>query len=452
MEPYQASEVFMAIGMLAAAGVISIYALIQTGKVDAEERELARPLFISAAGLGLLGIGSGSTFTYRIMIDLFEITISRYLMISYVTILLGAGTLSVAALMILDWKELMIAPLALMFLGLLSSIGGTQLGLDPTVTDAVVGFFTLLLLLVPGLLYGFLTYRTRGARALSLTLAVLTYPLSYLFEITPLEGNVFLIILRLIGPALVTSSFLAEDIEISGELFGYGAAFAVAGFWFSFVIAQVVIELVRIIALSALALVATLGLVTVAFTYGRWRTKPNPATIYLGGFFLLASLSILIFSVQELGLFVSTEIVYASWLMWISAAALLNVGAIVALEWNRVILLPAMLALPVATYLLISYPADPMGTPWFNPLLIITTALQVILPMGMYFYLWHQMRVADIKNRSRPLFLGIGILFAVIALPLGNFVNPLVASLLLVAFVIWLLGITGRADQLLGTN
>jgi hypothetical protein len=452
MEPYQASEVFMAIGMLAAAGVISIYALIQTGKVRAEERQLARPLFISAAGLGLLGIGSGAIFTYRIMIDLFAITISRYLVISYVSILLGAGTLSVAALMILDWKEIMAAPLAFMFLGLLSSIGGTQLGLDPVITDAIVGLFTLLLLLIPGLLYGYLTYRTKGARSFSLAIAVLTYPISYIFEMTPLEGNVLLIILRLIGPALVISTFLSEDIDISGELIGYGAAFGIAGLWFSFVVAQVVISPLRVIALSALALVATLGLTTVSFTYGRWRSKPNPATIYLGGFFLLASLSILVFSVQELGLFVTTEVVYASWLMWIGAAALLNVGAIVALDWNRVILLPAMLVLPVATYLLISYPAAPLSTPWFNPLLIITTALQMILPMGMYFYLWHQMRIADIKNRSRPLFLGLGIAVAMVALPLGSFVNPVVSTLLLVAFIIWLLGITGRADQLLGTD
>ncbi len=467
MKPYEASQVFMTIGMLAAAGVISIYALIQTGKLDAEERQLARPLFLSAAGLGLLGMGSGSSFTYWIMIELYNITIPRYLIISYATILLGAGTLSIAALLILDWKEIMIVPSAFTILGLFISIGGIQLGLSPAITNSMVGLFTIILLVIPGLLFGYLTFRTKTARSFSLAIAILAYPLSYAFEHIPLEGNVFLILLRLSGPAMVVTAFLAEDLEISGELVGYGSAFGVAGIWFSFVMAEVLggrqvtpelslAQILNIVSISELSIVAVLGLAIVAFTYGRWRKKPNPATVYLGGFFLLASLAILIFSLQELGLFISMNVIYVTWIMFVGAAMLMNVGAIVALDWRGAILLPVIIALPVVVYLLMVFPANPITTPFFSLWLILSTVLQMLLPMGMYFYLWYQMHLADIQNRSRPLFLGMGIAVQLVALanswPVGNFVNPVVSSLFLVAFVIWLLGVTGRADQLLGTD
>ncbi|MBS3795591.1 MAG: hypothetical protein KGY80_11870 [Candidatus Thorarchaeota archaeon] len=467
MQPYQASQIFMAIGMLASAGVISIYALIQTGKLDADERQLARPLFLTAAGLGLLGVSSGSSFTYIMMIELFNMTVTRSLVVAYVAIVLGAGTLSVAALLILGRKYLLIIPAALMVLGLFLSITGVQLGLSSAFVDSMVTLFTIILLLLPGFLFGYLTYRTKTAKSFALAVAMLAYLISYASQQVSLEGNVFLILLRLAGPGMVVSAFSAEGLDISGELVGYGSAFGVAGVWFSFVMTEIfggthvsvdltMEEIWNIASLSELSIVGVLGLATVAYTYGRWRKRPNPATIYLGAFFLLASLSILIFSMQEMDLFVSMNITYVTWIMFIGAVMLMNIGAIVVLDWKRAILLPVIIALPVAAYLIMGYPANPITTPWFSILLILSTALQLIIPMGMYIYLWHQMRLGSVKNRSRPLFLGIGIAIALAGLanswPIGNFVNPVVASLFLVAFIIWLLGITGRADQLLDTD
>ena len=84
--------------------------------------------------------------------------------------------------------------------------------------------------------------------------------------------------------------------------------------------------------------------------------------------------------------------------------------------------------------------------------------VQNLVPPGLYFLIWYRKRKVDAMGRSRPLFLGLGLVLLALGSVIGMFtqgeftsVGLVPSSTLLLAYVVFWLGVTGRADQLLGT-
>jgi Na+/proline symporter len=95
---------------------------------------------------------------------------------------------------------------------------------------------------------------------------------------------------------------------------------------------------------------------------------------------------------------------------------------------------------------------DPNTLPYRTIVMAISGILQSVIPLGLYGLLWRRMSKAGAPGRSRALFLMLGIVFLIFGTAGGSAVTPLSSTLILSAFVIWWLGITGRADQLLKTT
>jgi len=73
--------------------------------------------------------------------------------------------------------------------------------------------------------------------------------------------------------------------------------------------------------------------------------------------------------------------------------------------------------------------------------------------------LWRKMKQAEAPGRNRPLFLAIGLVLLIVGGLVATYITGNVqeivaipsASILVVAFLIFLVGITGYADKWLGT-
>ena len=72
----------------------------------------------------------------------------------------------------------------------------------------------------------------------------------------------------------------------------------------------------------------------------------------------------------------------------------LNVSAFIALDWNRGMLIPVLIAVAPISIILLSYPTVTTDIAFLVPVLAITGILQMVIPMGLYFYLWRRMSAA----------------------------------------------------------
>ncbi|TFG96875.1 hypothetical protein E4H12_10050 [Candidatus Thorarchaeota archaeon] len=114
---------------------------------------------------------------------------------------------------------------------------------------------------------------------------------------------------------------------------------------------------------------------------------------------------------------------------------------------------------PALVYLALSFPTAIALISGYALVSGITNIIQIIVPVSLYTMLWWKMRKAQAPGRNRPLFLTLGLILLMIGgtaamITTGDvqeIVALLPASILLVSFVVFLVGITGRADMWLGS-
>ncbi|MHA1943247.1 MAG: hypothetical protein ACW96M_02520, partial [Candidatus Thorarchaeota archaeon] len=166
--------------------------------------------------------------------------------------------------------------------------------------------------------------------------------------------------------------------------------------------------------------------------------------------------SFLVVALNNIGFIGGLNTEYVALLLGVLAPMILNLSSIVALDWKRVILLPLLIFAAPFFVILIGWTATPMIhpdlLPYRNIVMAITGILQSVIPLGLYGLLWRRMSKAGAPGRSRALFLALGIVFLIFGTAGGSAVSPISSSFILSAFVIWWLGITGRADKLLKTE
>jgi len=130
---------------------------------------------------------------------------------------------------------------------------------------------------------------------------------------------------------------------------------------------------------------------------------------------------------------------------------LLNIGAFLALDWKSWSLAPVIIGLPAFVYTFLFYPIDPDAIPGRGMIMGITLAIQTIIPLILYLRLGYRIRSAGGKGYLRPLLLGVGIIFLILGSYSGETATIQSAIPLFLAFLLWWLGVTGRADRYLGT-
>jgi hypothetical protein len=407
--------------------------------------------------VGILSMAAGSIVSFQ-----FDITgaLSVWGALYYSISMITASLFSIAALMILEWRRAILPVIAVLGISLAFVISIPLLELNLNY-GAVAGPPTLVLYMIPFALFAFLAQKTGRITAIALGFLIITYitfPISTV--LTDQSMIAALLGIRLLGPALATWAFLRPELGVSIELFGYALSINIVAFFFSYMVAFGIGDVALAISLTLVSLLSVIGFATATYTFTRYRERRNPATGLLAGYFVFGSVSFIIVALTALGALTGYLNPYTSAILGLLAMVFVNLSAFVALDWKRVLLLPVVIAAPVFVYILLNLPSgQPLDAlSLYGPIYGITNLIQILVPIGLYFLLWHRMGAADAAGRSRPLFIGLGLILQVIGslvgiITEGEFTSVgIVPSLVLfISYLVFWLGVTGRADKLFGT-
>jgi hypothetical protein len=379
----------------------------------------------------------------------------------YIIAIIGAGLLMMSAMMIMGSRKLYIIPIALMgTVGVIAYVetiigAGTILG---GFSDYAVNFFALILFSIPFVLFTYLSVTTRRITSFALAVLSLTYPFILVATtFTSPEQIAIILALRLYGPALLITALILPETKIGAELVTYGFTISSLFYFMSYLLVSPVVGDVALMqSVSFIAMAAILAIGTAAYTVTRWRESRNPATLTIGFYFVVGGFSFLVVALNNIGFIGGMNSEYVALLLGILAPMILNLSSIVALEWRQAILLPVLIFAAPFFIVLMGWTAQPMIDPdllpFRNIVMAITGILQSVIPMGLYGLLWRRMRKAGAPGRSRALFLMLGIVLLIFGTAGGSAVTPISSSFIMGAFIVWWLGITGRADHLLKTG
>ncbi|MFX1261273.1 MAG: hypothetical protein ACFFAZ_04235 [Promethearchaeota archaeon] len=448
-----ASELLMAVTLILAAIILTRYTRLRTADLPPEERGAGQPLYLSA--LGILTLAVASFLNYQLPLDAAASVLTATY---YVTTMLAAALFAIAALMILEWRRAIVVPVVMLVLGTVYTYA--IVFMEMTVSfGMVVGPISLILNLVPIGLFAYLAHKTKRITAIALLFLIVSY-IIYPMASTSIDPSMIAALLgiRLLGPALAIWAFLKPDLGVSIELFGYALSINIVAFFLSYVVAIGFGDAILSISVSLLALLAVVGFATSTFTFSRFRERRNPATGLLAVYFIVGSVSYIIVALTYLGALTGAMNDYTSSILGLMAMMFLNLSAFVALDWRRILLLPIVIAAPAIVFMMMNYPTPIDDIAGYGAFFGMTNMIQNMVPLGLYFLLWYRMRKADAMGRSRPLFLGLGLILLAVGSVIGMFtqgeftsVGLVPSSTLLLAYVVFWLGVTGRADQLLGT-
>jgi len=444
------SELVAAIGIFLATILLVRFTYNRVKQLSEEEKSLGRPLWISTTGILLLGITSLLNYLHALSPSI-ELETVYYLMA-----ITGAGVLALAATMIMGWKKGRALPLAIMasiiIVAVLEQAGFGILG---PYTGEFTTLFAGILFGIPFVLFTYLTIKTKRITSFGFAVLSLTYPfLLVMTSFTAPEIVAVILAIRLYGPALLITALILPETGISAELVVYAMTVSSLFYFMSYLlVSPIVVDLVLLITVTLIAIASVIGIGTSAYTFTRWRTSRNQATLTLGTFFFVAGFSLLIVALNHIEFMGGVNAEYVALMLGILAPMLLNLSAIVALDWKRILLLPALIMATPVIQIIIYWPQGilPDDIPFRTPVMAITGILQTVIPLALYGMLWLRMRKAGTPGRSRALFLALGT-FLLIMGTAGGWTMTLFGSIaMLSAYSCWWLGVTGRADKLLGT-
>ncbi len=455
---YEASEYFIGLALIIASVIMTLYARNRAAALPEDDKSAARPLYMMAVGILLLGVAASLNF----FMDLNNLTgVWEYAY--FVIAMLGPTMLTLAAFYIQGWQRYIVIPIVLMAIGF-----GLATYMAMFFTGAafqwMLGPYTLTAFIIPAVLFVQLTRSTKRVTSLAIALVTITYPMYFLVNMPMVSLQIIIVLLRTFAPAFLGIAFYMPDLGISIEPFGYSMGYTNLGFFSSFAIASFLVDpSIPLSGIGILATVTMLGYGTGTYTLVRWRESRNPATLTLAWYFLIAAFSysvvVLLAAKMPMEAGAALYMEYANLTLGITTSIVLCLSAFFALDWRRSLLLPILIGAPFIIYIWTFVPSGlpfdlvPNGTPF----MLATALILILTPMGLYGMVWWRMRNAGVPNRSRPLFIFIGIIMLVLTSALSSgtgagLVGTASAFLLLTAFLIYWLGVTGRADRLLKTT
>jgi len=444
-----ASELLTAVGLFLGAILLARFTWNRVKNLPEEERSLGRPLWVATISIFFLGLTSLINFWYGSGITELEVA-------WYIAAVLGSGLLMIAASMIMGSKKLMALPVVLMIVfGAIAYIEPTYGGLLGGFTDYAVNFFALILFSIPFALFTYLTYTTRRATSFALATLSVTYPLILVATtFTAPEMVAIVLALRLYGPALLITALILSDTKLGGELVAYAFTISSLFYFMSYLlVSSLVGDFATMISVSFIATASILSIGTAAFALTRWSQSRNTATLTLGVFFFVGGFSFLTVALNHTEFIVGINAEYVALFLGIIAPMILNLSSIVALDWKPALLLPVLIVAAPFILMMNGWTAQilPDAVPNRTIIMAVTGILQTVVPLGLYGLLWWRMRKEGAPGQSRALFLTLGVVFLILGTAGGNAVSLMSSTFILSAFAIWWLGITGRADRLLGT-
>ncbi len=445
------SELVAAVGIFLAALLLFRFTSNRVKQLSEEEKSLGRPLWVATTGIIFLGIGSLLNYFYAL-------TPSTELeTIYYLIIVVGAGIFAYSATLILGWDKGRALPFIIMAVIIVVALF-EQSGIHILFgyTGEFVAVFAGILFGIPFVLFTYLTLKTRRITSFGFAVLAITYPLLLVMtSFTSQEIVAVMIAVRLYGPALLITALILPETGINAELLVYAMTVSSLFYFLSYLlISPVVLNPVLLVVVTIIAIAAVIGIGTAAYTLTRWRSSRNQATLTLGVFFFIAGFSLLISALNHIEFMSGINAEYIALFMGILAPMLLNLSAIVALDWKRVLLLPALIMAAPVIQIAIYWPQGilPDDIPMRTIVMAITGLLQTVIPLALYGMLWWRMRKAGAPGRSRALFLALGTLLLIFGTA-GGWTMTLFGSLaMLAAYFSWWLGVTGRADRLLKTT
>jgi len=405
------------------------------------------------ATVGILLLGVASLLNYQHFL-----TPSTDLeTIYYLVVVLGAGIFAFSATMILGWNKGRALPiiiaLAIVVVAVLEQAGFGILGEYAGTFTAV---FAGILFGIPFVLFTYLTVKTRRITSFGFAVLAITYPLLLVMtSFTSQEIVAIIIAIRLYGPALLITALVLPETGIKAELVVYAMTVSSLFYFLSYLLVSPVVgDVILMAVVTIVAIASVLGIGTSAYTLTRWRTSHNQATLTLGTFFFIAGFSLLIVALNHIEFMSGINAEYVALFLGLLAPMLLNLSAIVALDWKRVLLLPALIMAAPVIQIAIYWPQGvfPDDIPMRTIVMAVTGLLQTVIPLALYSMLWWRMRKAGAPGRSRALLLAVGTLLLIFGTA-GGWTMTLFGSLsMLGAYFSWWLGVTGRGDELLGTT
>jgi len=454
LEVQFASEIINAVGLVLGAILLTRFTWNRVKDLPIEERSLGRPLWVASISIFLLGFASALNFGYRSGIAVLEIPLLLFATI-------GSGLLLISAIMILGSKRLLAIPIILIigvasYIEIGNILGGLPLGLTPESLSSVIG---LILFSIPFVLFSYLTYTTKRITSFALAVVSITYPL-LAFVSTAMGPEIVasLLAVRLWGPALLITAMVLPESKIGGELIAYSFTISSFFYFMSYMIVSpvVIADPMLIPPVTFIALAGILSIGTAAYTFTRWSQSRNRATLTLGVYFFVGGFSFLTVGLNHIEFIGGLNAEYFALILGLIAPMILNLSSIVALEWRQVMLLPVLIFAGPFLLMMIGWTAVPMMVPTALPnqviIMAVTGILQSVIPLALYGVLWRRMSKAGAPGRSRALFLALGIILLIFGTAGGNTVTLISSSFILGAFIIWWMGITGRADLMLKTT
>ena len=479
MEIYEIVYLFLGLATLVAAGTIINYSRKRSAATsDPEIKKAFRPLYLFAVGLIIFAIGALLTYWELfvqvpwIQISVFgELADTYYFLLYYLT-LVELFFFAISAAMIIQQRLIGIFMVIMLLVAYLLMFNAVLILEEQRVSSLAQTYIqfgyllTMIIFAAVAVLFAWIAWDTRRSTSLSIGYAmgvqVLAIPIPALLSLIPTNPGLYTIpvlnyssaisMIAIMGPAMIAFAFLRPDQKISGELLGYGAAFAVpvfivASLFTSGYLSNLPVVLIAIA--GAVAIMLTAG--SASYSFGRWRdTKQTPTALLMISF---ASFSV----GQTVGILGSIDILDKDFAIYFDLVAssfaliLFAVFAILAAGYRTSAGAPLFLYIPAILFMTSSYPA-PISTALLTWMyLVVPVMVMFFIPVIIFYRVWRRMKAADTPNRMRPLGLSLGLLaYIMIRFPLMLIdFEPLDPSYGLIAigfFVLWL-AITGRLER-----
>jgi hypothetical protein len=443
------SELIVAVALFLATLLLVRYTWNRVRQLPEEERGLGRPLWIASASILFLGLAS--LLNYGFALGYTDLETAYYLAAA-----LGGGLLSFAATSILGDRRAHALPFAVLGgmlpLAAIQQIVGAVFG---PLSGALVAVLAGILFGIPFVLFSYLTYKTRRVTSFGLAVLAFTYPtLLVTTSFTSPEIVAVALAVRVFGPALLITGLVLPGMAIRAELLAYSFTVSSSFYFMSYLlVSPLVLDTAAMASVSFIAIASILSIGTSAYVLTRWRSSRNPATFTLGLYFVVGGLSYLVVALNHTEFLSGLNAQYFATALALIAPMMMNLSSIVALDWKRILLLPILITIAPFWLMLSGWIAQvpPDAVPFRSFSMIISGLLHSIIPIALYGLLWWRMRKVSASGRSRALFLALGVVILIFGAAGGNSVSLIPAMFIMGAFGVWWLGVTGRADRLLGT-
>ncbi len=444
------SELIVAMALFLATLLLVRYTWNRVKQLPEEERRLGRPLWIASLSVFLLGLTSLLNYGYALGNTDLE---TAY----YIAAVLGGGLLTIAAADIMGGRSAYALPAIMLGAIIPFAVFQSEVAvLFGDATGAFVAVMAGILFGVPFVLFSYLTYKTRRVTSFGLAALAVTYPMLLVTtSFTAPEIVAVALAIRLYGPALLITALVLPRMGIRAELIAYTFTVSSAFYFLSYLsVTALTLDVLTVVSVSLVAIASILAIGTSAYILSRWRVSRNTATLTLGLYFFVGGFSFLTVALSHVQFITGINVDYTALLISLVATALLHVSAIIALDWRRILLLPVIISIApfwvIVDGLLRQVPPDSVSM--IAMTMAISGLLNSAVPTFLYGTLWWRMRKASAPGRSRALFLTLGVLLLIFSTAGGNLVTVISSILLFSAYSVWWLGVTGRADNLLGTT